>query len=158
MSAALRIAPPCFDEIRETVAVVTHVSRARAQSRAMADPRRARGAAGERAAAEMLAALGYEILERNFRTKYGELDIVAVDRDILVFCEVRARVGLNAIAYAFESIGPGKRLQLRKMAREWFRLSLAERPPTRGVRFDAIAVALTRDGRTLSIEHVRDAF
>ena len=106
----------------------------------------------------MLAALGYEILERNFRTKYGELDIVAVDRDILVFCEVRARVGLNAIAYAFESIGPGKRLQLRKMAREWFRLSLAERPPTRGVRFDAIAVALTRDGRTLSIEHVRDAF
>jgi putative endonuclease len=122
------------------------------------DPRRARGAAGEDAAAAMLAALGYRLLERNFRTKYGELDIVAVDRKTLVFCEVRARVGRDAIAYALESIGPGKRLQLRKMAREWFRLSTAERPPTRATRFDAIAVAITRDGRVLSMEHLRDAF
>jgi putative endonuclease len=106
----------------------------------------------------MLSAFGYEIIERNFRTKYGELDLVAVDRDVLVFCEVRARVGQNAIAYALESIGPGKRMQLRKMAREWFRLSTAERPPTRLTRFDAIAVAMTGDGRVLSIEHVRDAF
>jgi putative endonuclease len=124
----------------------------------MPDPRRARGTAGERAAAELLASLGYVIVERNFRTKYGELDIVAVDRDTLVFCEVRARVGTNAIAYALESIGPGKRLQLRKMAREWFRLSTGERRPTRAIRFDAVAVAMTRDGRTLSIDHMRDAF
>ena len=124
----------------------------------MPDPRRARGAAGERAAAELLARLGYEIVERNFRTRYGELDIVAVDQETLVFCEVRARVGREAIAYALESIGPGKRLQLRKMAREWFRISTAEHLPTRATRFDAIAVAMTRDGRVLSIEHVRDAF
>jgi putative endonuclease len=128
------------------------------QGRWMPDPRRARGAAGEQAAAGMLTALGFEIVERNFRTKYGELDIVAVDGETLVFCEVRARVGRDAIAYALESIGPGKRLQLRKMAREWFRLSTAERPPTRASRFDAIAVAMTRDGRTLTIEHIRDAF
>lgn len=124
----------------------------------MADPRRARGAIGEQSAAELLASLGYRIVERNFRTRYGELDIVAVDRDTLVFCEVRARVGRDAIAYALESIGPGKRLQLRKMAREWFRLSSADRPPTRATRFDAIAVAMTRDGRVLSLEHLRDAF
>jgi putative endonuclease len=124
----------------------------------MTDPRRARGAAGERAAAELLTALGYEIVERNFRTKYGELDIIAVDGRTLVFCEVRARVGRNAIAYALESIGPGKRMQLRKMAREWFRLSTANGPATRSMRFDAVAVAMTADGRTLSIEHVRDAF
>ena len=124
----------------------------------MADPRRARGSIGEQAAAQMLAALGYEIVERNFRTRYGELDIVAIDRTTLVFCEVRARVGENAIAYALESIGPGKRLQLRKMAREWFRLDAAERAPTRATRFDAVAVAMTRDGRVVSIEHVRDAF
>ena len=105
----------------------------------------------------MLRALGYEIVERNFRTKYGELDIVAIDRKTLVFCEVRARVGENAIAYALESIGPGKRLQLRKMAREWFRLDVAERA-TRATRFDAIAVAMTRDGRVMALEHVRDAF
>lgn len=124
----------------------------------MPDPRRARGIAGEEAAARMLKELGYDIVERNFRTKYGELDIVAIDRATLVFCEVRARVGRNAIAYALESIGPGKRMQLRKMAREWFRLSATDRPATRGIRFDAVAVAMTADGRPLSIEHVRDAF
>ena len=122
------------------------------------DPRRARGAAGEQAAAEMLAALGYEIVERNFRTRYGELDIVAADRDTLVFCEVRSRVGREAVAWALQSIGPGKRMQLRKMAREWFRLSVAERPATRRTRFDAVAVAIAPNGQPLAIEHVRDAF
>jgi putative endonuclease len=122
------------------------------------DPRRARGAAGEQAAAEMLAALGYEIVERNFRTRYGELDIVAADRECLVFCEVRARVGRAGIAAALDSIGPGKQLQLRKMAREWFRLRTAGKPPTNSVRFDAVAVSMTRDGRPLALEHVRDAF
>ena len=124
----------------------------------MPDPRRARGAIGEQAAADLLARSGYEILERNFRTKYGELDLVAVDRGELVFCEVRTRVGRNAIAFALESIGPAKRLQLRKMAREWLRLSTAERRFTTGIRFDAVAVAITRTGHVLSIEHVRDAF
>jgi putative endonuclease len=124
----------------------------------MPDPRRARGAIGEQAAADLLTGLGYEILERNFRTKYGELDLIAIDRGTLVFCEVRTRVGRNAIAYALESIGPAKRLQLRKMAREWLRLSPAECPFTKGIRFDAVAVAMTRDGRVLSMEHVRDAF
>jgi putative endonuclease len=124
----------------------------------MADPRRARGIAGEQAAAEMLTALGYQILERNFRTRYGELDIVAVDRSTLVFCEVRTRAGSDAIAYALESIGPGKRMQLRKMAREWFRLSTVDCGGTRGSRFDAIAVAVAPDGCTLAVEHVRDAF
>jgi putative endonuclease len=124
----------------------------------MPDPRRARGIAGEQAAAEMLAALGYEIVERNFRTRYGELDIVAADGRALVFCEVRARVGSEAIALALESIGPGKRLQLRKMAREWLRLSQAERPFTGAMRFDAVAVRITPDGRVLALEHIRDAF
>jgi putative endonuclease len=125
----------------------------------MADPRRARGIAGEDAAAAMLAALGYELIGRNFRTRYGEIDIVAIDGDCLVFCEVRARVGRPAvgIARALESVGPRKRLQLRKMAREWFSLAGAPRR-TRGTRFDVIAVALTASGRLVAAEHVRDAF
>ena len=122
------------------------------------DPRAFRGAAGEDAAAEFLAALGYRIVQRNFRTRYGELDIVAVDGDSLVFCEVRTRVGRGRLPAALESIGPGKRMQLRKMAREWFRLSTAELPSNRAVRFDAVAVALAPNGRVLAMEHVRDAF
>ena len=129
----------------------------------MVDPRNARGAAGEQAAAELLAGLGYEIVERNFRTRYGELDIIAAEGDTLVFCEVRTRVGRDGIAWALQSIGPGKRMQLRKMAREWFRLSTAPRLRTRGVRFDAIrfdaiAVAITPRGHVLAMEHVREAF
>ena len=124
----------------------------------MVDLRRARGAIGEEAAAALLTRLGYEIVERNFRTRYGELDIVAIDRDSLVFCEVRTRVGGNAIAYALESIGQAKRMQLRKMAREWFRMTSGDPPATRRIRFAAVAVAMTRDGRVLSMEHVRDAF
>jgi putative endonuclease len=122
------------------------------------DPRNARGAAGEQAAAEMLAALGYAIVERNFRTRFGELDIVAADEEALVFCEVRTRVGRHGISSALESIGPAKRMQLRKMAREWFRLSSAERPRRRGIRFDAVAVSIAPNGRVLAMEHVRDAF
>jgi putative endonuclease len=124
----------------------------------MPDPRRARGVAGEQAAAEMLAALGYEIVERNFRTKFGELDIVAADNQTLVFCEVRSRVGRAGVDWAIQSISPRKRLQVRKMSKEWFRLSTARAPRTRQIRFDVVAVALTPDGRPLRIEHVRDAF
>ena len=124
----------------------------------MVDPRNARGAAGEQAAAEMLAAIGYEIVERNFRTRYGELDIVAADDTTLVFCEVRSRVGRDGIAWALQSIGPAKRKQLRKMASEWFRLSKAERPRTRAVRFDAVAVSIAPNGRPLALQHVQNAF
>jgi putative endonuclease len=126
----------------------------------MPDPRRARGEAGEQAAADLLAQLGYDIVGRNFRTRYGELDVIAADGDCLVFCEVRARVGTasTGVDAALESIGPGKRLQLRKMAREWFRAAGGERRSTRYVRFDAIAVALSRSGAVLALRHVRDAF
>ena len=75
-----------------------------------------------------------------------------------MFCEVRARVGRDALASALESIGPAKRLRLRKMAGEWFELSSVTRPRTRSVRFDAVAVALDPGGRVQSLEHVRDAF
>jgi Holliday junction resolvase-like predicted endonuclease len=78
-----------------------------------------------------------------------------------VFCEVRARVTAapSAPGGPLESIGPGKRQRLRLMAREW----LAARPPEgRGaaadLRFDAIGVTLTPDGRLVALEHVEDAF
>jgi putative endonuclease len=126
----------------------------------MADPRRARGIAGEDAAAALLEDRGFVLVERNFRTRYGELDIVATDDDCLVFCEVRSRVGRGsaAITSALDSIGPGKRMQLRKMVGEWFRLSAVARPRTRWMRFDVVAVALTATGQVLATEHIRDAF
>src|SRR5919199_5150265 len=85
------------------------------------DPRRARGSLGERMAARHLADLGYAILDRNFRTRYGELDLVAASPDCLVFCEVKTRVagGRAGPATALDAVGPAKRRQVRAIAREW---------------------------------------
>ena len=55
--------------------------------------RRAKGRAGEEAAAAYLAGKGYEIVKRNYYTRYGEIDIIAYDDDFLVFAEVKTRTG-----------------------------------------------------------------
>ena len=56
------------------------------------DPRRRLGDLGERLARDHLRRAGYEVLDTNFRTRQGELDIVAADFETLVFCEVKTRV------------------------------------------------------------------
>src|SRR5436305_7241505 len=124
------------------------------------DRRIPRGALGERIAADHLKRNGYRILARNFRTRYGELDLVAADERALVFCEVKTRVarGMSGPATPLEAIGPAKRRQLRRMAREWFADTHVPRPATRRARFDAIGVLLSAAGSVLAIEHVEDAF
>lgn len=126
------------------------------------DRRRALGAVGEGLAAAHLAGRGYRILERNFRTNRGELDLVAADPRSLVFCEVKTRVTGTAAGPAgpLDGIGPRKRRRLRLMAKEWLRSSGArrdrDRPPD--LRFDAIGVTLTPAGALVELEHVEDAF
>jgi putative endonuclease len=126
------------------------------------DPRRALGARGEDIAAAHLEARGYSVVERNFRVRSGELDLVAADRHALVFCEVKTRVATRAGSGALplESIGPAKRLRLRRLAREWLRMRPAGsgRPMRGRLRFDAIGVTLSPRGELLSLEHVEDAF
>ena len=55
------------------------------------DPRHELGRRGEQAAVEHLLRRGFDIVERNYRTRWGELDIVAYDGSSLIFCEVKAR-------------------------------------------------------------------
>jgi putative endonuclease len=123
----------------------------------MGDPRRGLGNAGEDAAAAHLAEVGLGIVERNARTRYGEIDIVALGGGSLVFVEVKALRGRgSAVALrALDSIGPRKRVQVRRLARAW----LAERPsPGRYsyIRFDAVGVAVAPGA--IHIEHVEAAF
>jgi putative endonuclease len=127
----------------------------------MPDPRRALGALGERLAADHLRRAGYRIVERNFRTRFGELDIVAAGDRCLVFCEVKTRVrGRNGGFDALDSIGHDKRRRVRAMAAQW----LVERRPETGqpcapeLRFDAIGVNVSPSGRLLSLDHLEDAF
>jgi putative endonuclease len=117
------------------------------------------GGAAEELVAERLAAGGMRIVERNARTRLGELDIVALDGDALVFVEVKAgRTGIAAgperPALAVDRV---KQLRLRRLAREW----LGSRPALRGVRafrFDVVGVLFDRVGRVLDFEHIRNAF
>ena len=127
----------------------------------MTDPRRQLGARGEELAARHLEARGLEVVERNFRTRYGELDIVARDARFLVFCEVKTRVVRPATAAcwgrsprsAHASSGRSGRWRGSGCRRGGWR---APRPPE--LRFDAVGVSFDAQGRLLSLEHLEAAF
>jgi putative endonuclease len=125
------------------------------------DPRRSLGERGERIAAEHLVRAGYTIVATNFRTRFGELDIVAANERFLVFCEVKTRIAgtRRGPAGPLDAIGPRKRAQVRAMAREWLASdSAAGRPRRPELRFDAIGVLVSRGGRLVALDHVEDAF
>ena len=126
------------------------------------DLRRSKGSLGEHIAERHLVRHGYEIVERNFRTRYGELDLIAADARCIVFCEVKTRVdgGRSGPALALEAIGPRKRRRVRAMARQWLtdRSGREGRPFRSRLRFDAIGITLSPSGAVLALEHVRDAF
>ncbi len=124
------------------------------------DPRRALGEHGERLAAEHLTRAGYSIVERNWRCRLGELDIVAADHTALVFCEVKTRVtgGRRGPAGPLDSIGVAKRRRLRLLAREWLRARTCDPPRRPALRFDAIGVTVDRRGALMALDHVENAF
>jgi putative endonuclease len=113
------------------------------------------GRRGEQLAAEHLERLGYRIVVRNHRTRYGEIDLVACSGDRLVFVEVKTRqAGPGA---PLDKLDWRKRGQVRRMAAAW----LAEadgRPYREEIRFDAIGVVLDAAGRLVSLEHLEGAF
>ena len=125
------------------------------------DARRRHGEVGERIAEEHLQHRGYRILARNFRTRFGELDLIAADERTLVFCEVKTRLSgsRRGPAGPLDAIGTQKRERLRRMARQWLADTAAvDRPRPEDLRFDAIGVILTPAGRLLALEHVEAAF
>jgi putative endonuclease len=127
----------------------------------MTDPRRRLGARGEDLAVRHLEARGFEVVERNFRTRYGELDVIARDSRALVFCEVKTRIvrlATRDVLGPFAAIGVRKQRQVRAMAREWLGQGRLDgvRPPE--LRFDAIGVSFDAQGSLLSLEHLEAAF
>jgi putative endonuclease len=126
------------------------------------DPRRALGAAGERLARAHLEARGLAVIDANFRTRHGELDIVAADARCLVFCEVKTRVRpggeRDAELGPLVAIGPRKQRRLRLLAREWLAQRGADAPWRPELRFDAVAVELDPAGCLLRLDHLEGAF
>jgi putative endonuclease len=121
------------------------------------DPRLQLGARGEQLAAEHLVRRGFDIVERNYRTRWGELDIIAFDGRVLAFCEVKTRRASPAGASPLDGIGGVKRAQVRKMAGRWL-IDRTDRPRADTLRFDAIGVTLDAAGRLLKLEHLEGAF
>jgi putative endonuclease len=126
-----------------------------------ADPRRRVGAIGEDLARRHLEARGFELLDANFRTCHGELDLVVADARSLVFCEVKTRVvdGPSVRELGpFGAIGARKRRQVRLMAREWLATRGSREGRREELRFDAIGIELDPAGRLISLEHLEGAF
>lgn len=125
----------------------------------MTERRQRLGRAAEDLVAARLAAGGWEIVERNARTRFGELDVVALDGRTLVFVEVKA--GREGSAFGPErpvlAVDARKQRRVRRLATAW----MAERrdlPRYTEIRFDAIGVSFDRAGRVVDCEHIEGAF
>ena len=119
------------------------------------DPRHQLGRHGEQLAAQHLERLGFEIVARNFRTRHGELDLVAFDGVVLVFAEVKTR--RRGSGSPWDSLHLRKRAQVRRIASAYLN-SAPERPRGRTLRFDAIGVVLDATGALFALEHLEGAF
>lgn len=93
---------------------------------------------GEDKACEYLKKLGFKIIERNFRKRYGEIDIIALDQDTLVFIEVKTRTS-NVFGTPLESIAYWKLKSLIKTA-QFYKMTHPRLPE--GLRIDAVSVML----------------
>ena len=116
--------------------------------------RQALGERGENLAVAELRRQGMEVVERNWRCRLGEVDVVATEtvagRTTVVFCEVKCRSGLG-FGDPLEAITWAKLRRLRALAAEWMR---AHEVTGADIRLDAVGVLLVR-GREPTVRHVR---
>ncbi len=111
------------------------------------------GRRGERLAARFLKKKSLRIIERNYLCPFGELDIIALDGDEVVFVEVKTRAGDEA-QDLMETVGPAKWKKVEKAARHYLHYKrLADRP----CRFDLITLLWPKHGKP-QVEHIEDAY
>jgi putative endonuclease len=150
------------------------------------DPRRLLGRLGEDIAASHLERRGFAILDRNSRTRHGEIDIVAFDGSVLAIVEVKTRRIYTSAASALssetdaetepdprrsptqaaetrmpvsplEGLRPRQRARLRRLATAWLQ---EHSLPTRAaeIRFDAIGVVVDKHDRLVRMDHLEGAW
>ena len=102
----------------------------------------------------VLVRSGYKIRHRNFRCPLGELDLVAEDRGVLVFIEVKTRT-TTEFGVPLEAVSPAKQRRLARLATYYLAgCRMLERP----CRFDAVSVVISPTGRVETVELIRNAF
>ena len=110
------------------------------------------GKEGERIAEAYLRKKGYKIIERNFRCALGELDLIVLDRRVLVFVEVKTRTG-DAFGTPFEAVEFRKQQKMIQAAQYFI---AQRRLQQRDSRFDVVGISWP--GRELLVEHIENAF
>lgn len=110
------------------------------------------GPLGEELASDHLVKKGYRLIERNFKIKIGEIDIIAEDGQTLVFVEVKTRLN-KEFGQPFEAVNLFKQKKIRCIAEAYL-----QRKPLNGreARFDVISILLEPD--KTRIEHIENAF
>ncbi len=110
------------------------------------------GVRGEELACRVFRRLGFEVVERNYRCRAGEIDLIAARGPLVVFCEVKTR-RTDRYGEPSEAVTHLKRARLRRAAASW----LAERKPrTKEVRFDVVSVIVR--GARAEVTHIPNAF
>jgi len=109
------------------------------------------GKKGEEFACKIIEGMGYKVLERNYRCNIGEIDLIALDGDVLVFIEIKTRS--RSIEYAKEAVNRKKMKKLSLLASYYIKKKRLQNPR---VRFDVIAVHMS--GKHLEFEYIRNAF
>jgi putative endonuclease len=113
------------------------------------------GRRGEHLAAKYLENLGYDIYARNYRTKMGEIDLIAVDKNTLVFCEVKTR-NSTTFGQPFESVTQKKQATIQKIAEYFIAVNRINFTGISEIRFDVVSIL--RKGDKMEIEHFKNAF
>ncbi|MDP9401401.1 MAG: YraN family protein [Actinomycetota bacterium] len=119
-------------------------------------PRQRLGRLGEQLALEHLERMGFALVARNHRTRWGELDLVVCDGETLVFVEVKTRRSPGRAGGALDAFTPDKRARVRAMTRAWL-AEVPERPRARELRLDAIAVTVDPRGGLVRLDHLEGA-
>jgi putative endonuclease len=121
------------------------------------DPRRRLGRVGEDLALAHLERLGFELVVRNHRTRWGEIDLIVHDGKVLVFVEVKTRRASGSGRGPWEALHERKRTQVRRMAAA-FLAEVSDRPRASELRFDAVGVVIDAQGRLVQLDHLEAAF
>ena len=111
------------------------------------------GIIGEEVALSFLSGLGYQLLEKNYRSRFGEIDLIMQDGRVLVFIEVKAR---RSTLYGVpqEAVGAVKQAKIRRVAEQYLQYKGKEDCQ---LRFDVVAVRFHKTGNC-TIDHFKSAF
>lgn len=121
----------------------------------MNDRRKERGRIGESAALTHLRSIGYMLIEKNWRCKTGEIDLVMRYGDTLIIVEVRT-TSSTRFGQGFESVDYRKQMRLRQLATTYMQFRKWNNDVD--IRFDVVSVLLDKNERVLSIKHIPNAF